>query len=303
MYPAGLSILLLGVAVAVDVEIPMRDGLTLHTDIDFPPFFPANKKSPAILERSPYGQNKEELIALVFSELLGYVSLRQDMRGTGLSGGDFGIWHDSANDTFDTLSYIGNQSWTNGEVFLTGVSADAIDSTMTISAPHPSTRAQVLIFTSSQAWETFFIGGAYREALVDGWLDSTVKSQAQKLIPFVHSQEAPSLPWWTTVNGTKYFKNVTWPSVHWAGWYDIFLSGHLSAWRGYQNHSSLPGEAKIVIDPCGHCQDAATLFPQNAILGRAALPILMALDLLADDSVTNRSWFVPASRLQATLIL
>lgn len=194
------------------------------------------------------------------------------------------------NDTYDTLEYLGNQSWSNGEVFVTGVSADAIDATMTISHPHPSLRAQLLVFSSSQAWETFYPGGAYREALIDNWLEKTVKTQAGALIPFVHSQEDPALDWWYTVNGTTFFQNVVWPTIHWAGWYDIFLSGHLAAWRGFQSRSSLPGQAKIVVDTCGHCQDAAEYFPENAILGRAALPLLMALDLLADDSVTNRTW-------------
>lgn len=82
-------------ASAVTVQIPMRDGILLNTEIDFPPFFPAGKKAPAVLERSPYGEDKEELIALVFAELLGYVGVRQDVRGTGKSGGGFGIWHDS----------------------------------------------------------------------------------------------------------------------------------------------------------------------------------------------------------------
>ena len=77
--------LLFAAAHAVTFQIPMRDGVKLHTDVDFPPFFPANRKSPAVFERSPYGEDKEELIALVFAELLGYVGIRQDQRGTGRS--------------------------------------------------------------------------------------------------------------------------------------------------------------------------------------------------------------------------
>jgi predicted acyl esterase len=281
-------------ALAETFFIPMRDGTKLHTDIDFPPFFPAGKRAPVVFERSPYGENKEELIALVMAELLSYIGVRQDVRGTGQSEGRFGVWHDSVNDSYDTLDWISNQTWSNGQVFVTGVSADAIDAVCTMSAPHPSVRAQVIIFATSQAWETFYVGGAYREALIDGWLTSTVRSQAPALIPMVHSHEALSDPWWDTVNGTLWFNNVAWPSIHWAGWYDIFQSGHLAAFRGYNELSALPGQAKLVIDPCGHCQAAAAYFPENAVLGRAALPLLMALDLLADDSVTNRSWPAPA---------
>jgi predicted acyl esterase len=144
------------------------------------------------------------------------------VRGTGRSGGAFGVWHDSVNDAYDTLDWIANQTWTNGEVFVTGVSADGIDAAMSISNPHPSLRAQVLIFVTAQAWETFYPGGAYRDALIDGWLESTVRSQAGAIIPFVHKQENPALPWWTPVNGTLWYGNVKWPTIHWAGWYDIF---------------------------------------------------------------------------------
>jgi predicted acyl esterase len=72
----------------------------------------------------------------------------------------------------------------------------------------------------------------------------------------------------------------------------------LSAWEGYQKASALPWQAKLVVDPCGHCQDAAAYFPSNAVLGRAALPLLMALELIADDSVTNRTWPAPAEGVQ-----
>jgi alpha/beta superfamily hydrolase len=75
------------------------------------------------MERSPYGANAEELIATVFSEALGYVSVRQDMRGTHQSEGVFGCWHDSANDAYDTMAWIVQQTWSNGEVFTTGASA------------------------------------------------------------------------------------------------------------------------------------------------------------------------------------
>lgn len=217
------------------VQIPMRDGVLLHTDIDFPPFFPAGKKSPIVLERSPYGEDKEELIALVMAELLGYIGVRQDVRGTGKSGGKFETWHDASGDEFDTLQWVSNQTWFSGEAFITGVSADAIDALMSISEPHPSVRAQLIIFASSQAWETFYPGGSYREALIDGWLKKTVPGQAGGIIPFVHSQEDPSGVWWDVVNGTKWYKNVVWPSIMWGGWYDIFQNGNLAAFHGFQS--------------------------------------------------------------------
>lgn len=201
----------LAAARAASFEVPMRDGVTLHTDYDEPPF--ASKKLAAVLERSPYGEDAEELIALVFAELLGYVGVRQDMRGTKQSGGKFGIWHDSAPDAFDTIDWITNQTWSNGDVFTTGASADGIDELMQIAAPHPALRAQFVIFATTQAYETFFVGGAYREALIDGWLKGTVPGQYAELDALVRSQETPGGPWWAAVNGTLFYPNVNWPTV------------------------------------------------------------------------------------------
>ena len=50
------------------------------------------------------------------------------------------------------------------------------------------------------------------------------------------------------------FPNVAFPSLMWAGSYDIFFDGNMQAWRGYQFASkpSSRGLSKLVIDPCGH---------------------------------------------------
>ena len=64
----------------------------------------------------------------------------------------------------------------------------------------------------------------------------------------------------------------------------------MAAWEGFQRRSALPGSAKLVVDPCGHCQAAASLFPDNLIFGRVLLPILMAFDMMSNSNMTNRTW-------------
>jgi hypothetical protein len=128
--------------------LPMRDGVKLHTEYDLPLFHTPGSRIPAVLERSPYGANAEELIADVFGEALGYVSVRQDMRGTKQSEGSFAIWHDSRDDAFDTMDWIVAQPWSNGIVFTTGASADGIDELAQISGPHPALRGQLNIFAT-----------------------------------------------------------------------------------------------------------------------------------------------------------
>jgi len=62
-------------------------------------------------------------------------------------------------------------------------------------------------------------------------------------------------------------------SGFWGGWYDLFLTGTIEAFEGYNTMSdeSVRYTSLITIDPLGHCQDVANLFPQNTVLGRTAL--------------------------------
>jgi len=205
--------------------VVMRDGVALHTEFDLPLFYTPGARLAAVLERSPYGANAEELIADVFGEALGYVSVRQDMRGTKQSAGEFGIWHDSQADAYDTMNWITNQTWSNGVVFTTGASADGIDELAQVSGPHPALRGQVAIFATSEGWQTFYPGGAYREALIDGWLKGTVPTQYERCDEVVRANEQPGTQWWDTVNGSAWYQQVQWPSLFWAGWYEGAAAG------------------------------------------------------------------------------
>jgi hypothetical protein len=62
------------------------------------------------------------------------------------------------------------------------------------------------------------------------------------------------------------------------------LVGNLEGFDGYQKYSdpSVRGKSQIVIDPLGHCQEAARFFPKNLILGRVILPITQALEFIGD---------------------
>ena len=92
-----------------NIMLPMADGVLVHTVVDTPAGAGPSKRVPAIMERSPYGANAEELIALVFADLLGYAAVRQDMRGTHQSDGNFSLWHDSAGDAYTTIEWITSQ--------------------------------------------------------------------------------------------------------------------------------------------------------------------------------------------------
>jgi len=103
----------------------MRDGIKLATDI----YRPARKgsavegKFPVILERTPY--NKDDLSAAASHFVPhGYIVVAQDVRGRYKSEGRWFPIRDDPNDGFDTATWIGSQSWCDGNIGTMGSSYD-----------------------------------------------------------------------------------------------------------------------------------------------------------------------------------
>ena len=114
-----------GVVARTDVMVPMRDKISLATDI----YLPARdgkavaEKWSTILVRTPY--SKSNAGAKVDGEYFaghGYAVVIQDTRGRYQSDG---VWHmltDDGRDGFDTCAWIARQSWSNGKVGTIGTS-------------------------------------------------------------------------------------------------------------------------------------------------------------------------------------
>ena len=108
-----------GIAMQLDVKVPMRDGVRLSADIYLPHGAPP---VPAVLIRTPYSNNSDGLIEqgrrLAAS---GYACVIQDCRGRWDSDGDFYPFRE-AEDGFDTQEWVGLQPWCNGKLGTAGAS-------------------------------------------------------------------------------------------------------------------------------------------------------------------------------------
>eukprot|EP01060_Flectonema_neradi_P004101 TRINITY_DN1269_c0_g3_i1.p1 TRINITY_DN1269_c0_g3~~TRINITY_DN1269_c0_g3_i1.p1 ORF type:complete len:578 (+),score=128.59 TRINITY_DN1269_c0_g3_i1:44-1777(+) len=264
------------------VEIPMRDGFKLSTYINCPDTGAAKKT--AIFDTSTYGHWATENLADAFSEALGddFCSVRQDMRGTWLShhgGQDFTLWHSQGNDSFDTFKWLSEQDWSNGEVYQTGISADGIGAIMSWKDSPPQLKKQFVVWASIDSHQTPYDGGAFREALIEGWLKSTFPDQYQGLINTTEQNEAPG-PWWSPVNMTQKCDSMYFPSVLLSGWYDIFQQGNLAAYECYRNKGY---DSRLVVQACGHCMGGGC--PFYLIEDRKTdIAFIMALDMFAGRS-------------------
>ena len=104
------------VLVEHDVQVPMRDGLKLATDIYRPK---ANGQFPVILVRTPYEKKMNEIQANFFARR-GYVYAVQDCRGRFASPGEWEPFVNEAKDGYDTVEWVAAQEWSTGKVGMIG---------------------------------------------------------------------------------------------------------------------------------------------------------------------------------------
>ncbi|SLN63585.1 Cocaine esterase [Aquimixticola soesokkakensis] len=107
------------------VEVPMRDGVTLVTDIWLPE---GAGPWPVVLQRTPYRRDDpvgaQHIAALEFQSAMrrGYVVVVQDTRGRFASGGDFDPFTHEGHDGADTIAWLRAQSFCDGRVAMFGAS-------------------------------------------------------------------------------------------------------------------------------------------------------------------------------------
>jgi uncharacterized protein len=106
-----------------NVMVTMRDGVKLACDIYRPALNgkAVEEKFPVMLERTPYGKQTAESWAHYFVAR-GYIAIGQDVRGRYDSEGTWRPFRDDGPDGFDTLTWIGAQSWSDGRVGTVGTS-------------------------------------------------------------------------------------------------------------------------------------------------------------------------------------
>ncbi|MDX9723375.1 MAG: CocE/NonD family hydrolase, partial [Myxococcota bacterium] len=104
--------------VETNVMVPMRDGVSLATDLYRPH---GVEKAPVILIRTPYGKTMQELDGRYYARR-GYAVAVQDCRGRFDSEGVWKPFMHEANDGYDSIEYLGVQPWSNGKVGMIGAS-------------------------------------------------------------------------------------------------------------------------------------------------------------------------------------
>ena len=172
------------------VEIPMRDGVKLHTVI----VIPKNAKhAPILLTRTPYNADgraarsdsptMRNLLPMgdeVFVDA-GYIRVFQDVRGKYGSEGDYVMTRplrgplnasevDHSTDAYDTIDWlVKNLPESNGKVGMIGSSYEGFTVVMALVNPHPALKVATPESPMVDGWmgDDWFHYGAFRQTNFD----------------------------------------------------------------------------------------------------------------------------------------
>jgi len=152
-YPSLIAIVWISIGVlththtqAADqrgVAVTMRDGINLLTDVYLPqgagPF-------PVILCRVPYGTQTEYVFqpeVAKFFTAHGFAYISQNVRGRFGSEGDFTAYTvgQEIPDAYDTLDWIVEQQWSDGNVGVMGESYYGYTTLAAAASGHPAIKA------------------------------------------------------------------------------------------------------------------------------------------------------------------
>ena len=175
-------------------EIPMRDGVKLHTVILLPK---GAKDAPILLTRTPYSadqlaanQHSGNLAAALdgydnAADIIvagGYIRVIQDVRGKYGSGGTYVMNRplvggglnptkvDDATDTYDSIDWlVKHLPESNGKVGTLGISYDGYEPLVALIDPHPALKVAVPMNPMVDGWrgDDWFHNGAFRQVNIE----------------------------------------------------------------------------------------------------------------------------------------
>ncbi len=273
------------------VAIPMRDGVTLYSDV----YRPIKEgRYPVLVCRTPYSTQRAPVSyeEPLFFASRGFVYVFQDVRGRHESEGKWEPFRNDIEDGYDTIEWAAAQRWSNGKVGMQGHSYSGhVQWRAAMSKPpHLVTIFPIVASTSLyHNWVT--LDGAWRLSFNFGWGADRQESRVMQntglhtakgvpesqryehvlsFLPLVGMQELlgrhaqfytdwihhPDYDdYWKKLNVEEVFDQIGIPVHTHGGWFDIFTQGTQNGFIGMSKHGKTPEarrNARIVIGPWEH---------------------------------------------------
>jgi len=165
----------------------MSDGVILRADH----YVPHVPNAPTILVRTPYGRGRpvEWLVRTVAER--GFHVLLQSCRGTFDSGGEFEPMRNERSDGIDTLKWLADRPWYNGELCTYGPSYVGFVQWALAADAGPQLKAMATIVTASQFRDATYPGGSFSLDTVLTWaalLDAQAGPRLPNLVELARGQ-------------------------------------------------------------------------------------------------------------------
>jgi len=266
------------------INIPMRDGVELPTDVYLPPK-EKPEECPLILVRTPSGKRAYYKSYIPLTEM-GYVVAIQDGRNYIDKSGKTFPWLSDGwgplQDGYDTVEWLSASPYCNGKIGTMGFSAMGMTQLLMAPSKPPSLKAQYIGFAASNMYHhAMFMGGALKKSQVEGWLGSYAKD------PTVLGRaltEAGDGIFWRCLDCTAQAHRVGIPAVHYGGWFDVFSQGTLDAFVALQEKGGqgAKGNQILVMGPWTHH------WPRDLRLGDFEIPKNGVRPPL---NISPKSWF------------
>ena len=276
-----------GTQLATDVYLPMDTGSIL---LPPPPY-------PVILFRTPY--YKDPLLYGAFSQAIGGVNavmIVQYFRGR-LS--DSGVWPDSTGtetlfrehagpdhtDSLDTLAWIKERQFYNGDMLLAGPSALGVSAYQTAATAGADIKGFYPIMSTSDigTWAAQR-NGCFKRSNVEGWL--TEGGFPSELLTEAETAYATDdADYWAAVDFTTQASGVNAPGWHETGWYDVDVESTIASWDAIStNGGPLAADNQwLVIGPWTHDNAGS----RGNVVGDLSFP---NDDSIHDPSVLPAGW-------------
>ena len=241
------------------VPIPMRDGVRLYADIYKPP---VDGQYPVILIRLPYGIREYYTYMPAYGKYWakkGYIFIAQDVRGKWRSEGKFEPMVNESRDGYDTLDWIANQPWCDGNIGMMGESYFSYTQWAAAITNHPNLKCFAPMNMNIDIFSLAFPGGALSLQLGGGWIAEQHTKTFRNLLrlnywhlPLISMADEAKLSsslfseilnhptkdsFWETYSLNQYYSDIKIPGFHIGGWYDSFLNGVLDSWAGIRKNA------------------------------------------------------------------
>lgn len=234
---------------AKTIMVPMRDGVSLATDLYFPE---GDGPWPLVLQRTPYSR-KQPFFYAPFYYLLqsGFVLAVQDNRGRFDSEGDYRPFVDDMDDGYDTVEWLAVQPYSTGKVGMTGASAMGIAAYLAAMANPPHLFAgAVMVARNPNQNLSRFPGGLYLENGAGEWSKTVGLAEKSSRVPKIASLDDNDIK----MDIRQYDKQINVPFIHLGGWFDIHLQATIDNFRHLQAKAAAParGNQKLIMAASAH---------------------------------------------------